>query len=108
MSSGSRQLEAGGRVYDEEAEGEVVNALTTESASLALTWSSDTGKFNHKTQIHRKLCLISSTALNLLMAPPVLPSVWFGRRAAGNWADVSVTLCFYLPKVKVLHRSGHC
>lgn len=65
-----------------------MNTLTTESVSLVLIRSSDTGKSNHKTQIHRKWSLISSTAHNLLMAPPVLPSVWFGRRPIGKWAHV--------------------
>lgn len=59
-----------------------------QSVSLVLICSSDTGKSNRRTQIHRKWSLISSTAHSLLMAPPVLPSVWFGRRATGKWAHV--------------------
>lgn len=61
-----------------------MNTLTPEDVSLVLVWSSDTGKSNRKTQIHRKWSLIISTAHNLLMAPLVLPSVWFGRRPIGK------------------------
>lgn len=65
-----------------------MNTPTAGSSSSVLIWSSGTGKSNRKTQIHRKRGLINSAAHNLLMAPPVLPSIWFGLRATGNWADV--------------------